>query len=101
MLELIFMEISSYPVVPPYMKVSQTDLKKKSPPSAQKPEMSNLLPQPTDTIQYGLVVPFNAPFPPLPPNGSPRMNTKKTVLKLSTESAYEITNKFVYLNSPF
>jgi hypothetical protein len=89
MLELTFTETSSYLVVLPFMKVSQIDLKKKLPLSAQKPEMSNLLPQLTDTTPYGQVVLFNAPSQPSPPNGSPRKNTKKTVPKSSTENAYE------------
>merc|ERR1712118_390874 len=46
-----------------------------------------LLPLPTDTTQFGLVVPLSHPFLLSRLNGSPRRSTKRTVPRLSTESA--------------
>merc|ERR1711967_48384 len=89
MSEPIFTVTSLCPVVPPFTRVFQIDLRKSSPLSAQKLEMLKLSPLPIDTTLYGLVVLSNAPSKPSPPNGSPKTSTKRTVPKSFTESAYE------------
>merc|ERR1711968_327999 len=58
-------------------------------PCALSKTWSRLLPLPTDTTQFGLVV---RPFHPSLPSrlsGLPRRSTKRTVPKSFTESAYE------------
>jgi len=88
-LEKTFMQTSFFLEELLFTQASQIDLRKNSMPCVHNKTWSKSLPLPIDTTQYGLVVPLFHPSQPSKPNGSPRMNTKKTVLKSSIENVYE------------
>lgn len=85
----IFIQTLSSLEEPLYIKVSQIDLRKKLMLYAQNLEWSKLLQVQIDTTLSGLVVPLFPLSPPSKPNGSPRKNSKKMVLKSSIENAYD------------
>jgi len=72
-----------------YIQVSQIESRKKSMLFAQNKVLLKSLPLPTDTTQSGPVVPLFHLSPPSKLNGSPRMSTKKMVLRSSIENVYE------------
>ena len=88
-LEKISIRTSFSPEELLYMRVSQTELSKISMLFAQNKIVLKSLPLPTDTIQSGPVVPLFHLSPPSKLHGSPRMSTKKTVLRSSIENAFE------------
>merc|ERR1712167_434907 len=89
MSERISTETSSFPEVPPFTRVSQTDSRRKSMPCAHNQVWSRSSPQLTDTTPCGLVAPHSALSPLSSPNGLPRKTTLTPVLRSSTENAYE------------
>lgn len=88
-LEKISTATSSFPEEPPFTKVSQIDLRRKSMQCAHNQTWSRSLPQLTDITPSGLVAPLFAHSPLSKLNGSPRMSTRRAVSKLYTENASE------------
>ena len=89
MLEMTSLRTSFSPEELLYIMVSQTESRKNSTLFTQNLELLKSLPLPIDTTQSGPVVPLFHPSPPSKLNGSPRMSTKKMVLRSSIENVYE------------
>jgi len=88
-LEKIFIKTSSSPEEPPFIVVFQIDLRRSSMLCAHNKTWSKLLQVQIDTTPSGLVVPLFHLSQPSRPNGSPRKNMKKVVLKSCIENACE------------